>query len=193
MKHFFRGTSLTRVKATLWLYTHDLWIHSLIHWFTHWTVILLILLIPKSIYTLLHFLPDLETLFPSFSLMSEQRRDAPSSFTIHLFSAQVIFLLFNTILFPSFQLLPSHTRNTYSPSLFLALFLFHFDELKRTCLWTRKYKSSAGDPLVTSIRETMLGSENRHNKVYISNNLERTLKSPSGSAWVSFFLLTFFN
>lgn len=59
-----------------------------------------------------------DTDFSPSLLMSEHRGDAPSSFIVHLFSAQVNFL--NVILFPSFQLLPSNIRNP-CPPVFLAL------------------------------------------------------------------------
>lgn len=60
--------------------------------------------------------------FP-FLLMSELRGDAPSSFRIHLVSAHICFLLFNTTLFASLQLVPGNNRNTCSSSLFPALLI----------------------------------------------------------------------
>lgn len=54
LQYFFWSTSffLPRARAAFDLYTHDIWIHSLVHWFTNWAIILLILLILKAICTL---------------------------------------------------------------------------------------------------------------------------------------------
>lgn len=138
-----------------------------IHLLTNGTIVLLTLIILKTVYMISHFPPDLETLLVFFcACVGAEMRYSLLFFSTAVFSSSN-FLLFEHFFVhppPRFQPLLSNLRKSCFPSPFSGFPSISFRWIEKNLSVDYKQKSSAGDPLVTGIRETLLWSENRCDK-----------------------------